>query len=75
MGLVEVVGAEGQGGGFEEFESLGFDVDDAVLILQLAVDLEELAAGDEDAVGFIELRVDDDVGDAGFVLHGEEDEA
>ncbi len=38
-----------EGGGVKKFKRVGFDVDDAVLVLQLAVDLEELAARDENA--------------------------
>ncbi len=73
--LVEVVGAQGEVFGVEELEGLGFDVDDAVLVLEFAVDFEELAAGDEEAFAVVEVGVDDDVADAGFVFHGEEDEA
>src|SRR5665213_4009237 len=47
----------------------------AVLILELAVNLEELSSRHQDALAFVELGMDDDVGDAGFVFHGQEDEA
>jgi hypothetical protein len=72
---VEVVGADFEGGGLEGFQGLGFDVDDSVLILELAVDFKEFGSGDEEALALLELGRDDDVGDAGFIFHGEEDEA
>lgn len=50
-------------------------MDDAVLILEFAGDEEEFFAGDEETVAVVEVGVDDDVGDAGFVFQGEEDEA
>ena len=50
-------------------------MDDAVLILEFAGDEEEFFAGDEESVAVVEVGVDDDVGDAGFVFEGEEDEA
>ena len=73
--LVEVVGVKGQVRGAEGRDDFGFDVDDAVLILEFAGNEEELLAGDEQAVAVIEVGVNDDVGDAGFVFKGKEDEA
>src|SRR5579875_391314 len=74
-GLVEVVGPDGYVGGAEGEDEFGFHVDDAVLILELAGDEQEFFAGDEQAVAFVEIGVDDDVGDASLVLHGKKDEA
>lgn len=53
----------------------GFDVNDTVLILQLAGDEQEARAGDNNAIPLEDVGRDDDVGDAGLVFEGEEDEA
>jgi hypothetical protein len=59
----------------ERLELAGFDVDDAVLILEFAGDEQETRAGDDDAVRLENIGGDDDVGDSGFVFKREEDEA
>ena len=66
------------GGGAREGEranALGFDGDYVVLILQHAVDQQELLVHDEHAILHEKLRGDDGVGDAGFVFKAKEDEA
>ena len=46
----------------------------AILILQRAFCKDELAACDDQALPFIQIGCDDDIGDAGFVLHRKKDE-
>ena len=55
--------------------SLGFDVNNSVLILERAFDQEEAIARYCDAVLLEYIGCEDDVGDAGFVFEGEKDEA
>jgi hypothetical protein len=50
-------------------------IDNAVLILEGAIDAEELSARHRDAVPFIQLWIDDGVRDARFVFEAKEDEA
>ena len=57
------------------YKAHGFHMDDVVLILQWPFDQQEAAAGDGDHIPLIKVWRDDDVGDAGLVFHGEEDEA
>src|SRR5580765_458743 len=59
----------------ERLDDAGFYGDDAVLILQDAVDDEKRVVDDDGVIFFEKLRRDDDVGDAGFVFQAEEDEA
>jgi len=66
-------GAVGQGG--ELRHALGLDRGDAVLVLQHALDQQKRRLDDDQAIGGVEIGPDDDVGDAGFVFEGEEDEA
>ena len=54
---------------------LGFDVNNSVLILELAYDQEKSVACYNDAVLLEYIGCEDDVGDAGFVFEGEKDEA
>jgi hypothetical protein len=61
--------------GVEWLEVAGFDVDDAILILELAGDEHKARAGDDDAVRLEDVGSDDDVGDAGLVFKREKDEA
>src|SRR5260370_4695468 len=56
-------------------EAVALDADDAVVLLQAAFDHEQRAGQDGAAVLLEGVGVDDDVGDAGLVLEGEEDEA
>ena len=51
------------------------DMDDAVLILQLPCNPQELLPGDQYPVCFIELGMDDHVRDPGLILKRKEDEA
>jgi len=50
-------------------------VDYVVLVLEWAFYQKKPGPGYGDLVSFVHLRCDDDVGDAGFVFHGEKDEA
>lgn len=69
------MGADVGGGDVDGADAMGFHMDDAVLYLQCAFDVEEARARNEDAFALEEVGGDDDVGNAGFVFHGEEDEA
>src|SRR5262249_57439844 len=53
----------------------GADRDDAVLMLQHAVDDQERLFDDHEAVAREEIRTNDDIRDSGFVFEREEDEA
>jgi len=55
--------------------SLGFDVNNSVLILERAIDQEKSVASNDNAVLLEYIGCEDDVGDAGFVFEGEKDEA
>jgi hypothetical protein len=55
--------------------SLGFDVNNSVLILERAFDQEESVASNDIAVLLEYIGCEDDVGDAGFVFEGEKYEA
>lgn len=68
MGLDRRAAAEAE-------EAFGLDGGDAVLLLHEAFDEEERRADDDEAVVVEEVGADDDVGDAGFIFEGEEDEA
>lgn len=68
-----VVGLRFGGGDSQRQNARGFDGNDVVLILQQAFDAEEFFAIDDEAVFFVEIRADDDVGDAGFVLEAQKD--
>src|SRR3954468_14919105 len=57
------------------FEVDGFDVEDAFLDLHDAVDDEGGLLDDEQPTALEELRVDDDVRDAGLVFEAEEERA
>ena len=59
----------------EWLDDTRFDVNDAVLILQLSSNGEKAAARDDEAVRLKDIGRDDDVGDAGFIFEGEKDEA
>ena len=65
----------GEAGAGEGFDSAGFYVDDAVLVLHHAFDREEGLFADSQAVLLEDLRGDDDVGGAAFVFEADEDEA
>ena len=60
---------------FHPLHLLGADRGHAVLVLQHAVDDQERLLDDDEAIAREEIGADDDVGDAGFVLEREEDEA
>jgi hypothetical protein len=55
--------------------SLGFDVDNSVLILERSFDQEKSVASNDNAVLLEYIGCEDDVGNAGFVFEGEKDEA
>ena len=68
--LMEIVGANVGRGDIERNNSIGFDVDDPILILQWTFDLEEAATRNDDAIALKGIRGDDDIGDAGFIFEG-----
>jgi len=53
----------------------GLEVDGAAFVLEGAFEDEEAFLGDGEAVFFEEIRIKDGVGDAGFVLQTDEDDA
>jgi len=55
--------------------SLGFDVDNSVLILERSFDQEKSVASNDNAVLLKYIGCEDDVGDACFIFQGEKDEA
>jgi len=59
----------------EAFDVVGFDGDDIVNVLETAGDEEERFLGDDETEFLEEVRVDDGIGDAGFVFKADEDEA
>jgi len=70
--LVEVVGA---GFGLRDGErenAFRFDRDHVVLILQDAFDHKEASGTEENTISLEQIRVDDGIGDAGFVLEAKE---
>jgi len=68
--LMEIVGANVGSGDIERDNSIGFDVDHPILILQLTFDLEEAAARNDDAIALKGVWGDDDIGDAGLIFEG-----
>ena len=56
-------------------DSLRFDVDHCVLILQFSFDEKKAASSDDDAVLLEDIGRKNDVGYAGFVFEREKDEA
>ena len=50
-------------------------MDNAVLVLQCALNQNKFAASDDYPLPLIEIGSDDDIGDARLVFHGEKDEA
>lgn len=74
IGLPKIVGGlGGDGVEAERGDGVGFEVDDAVLDLELTRDAESRFEVDDETVGFKFRRRDDAVGDAGFVFEGDED--
>jgi hypothetical protein len=61
------MGLHGSGGDVELLNVLGADVNDLVDVLESAFDQEEFGIGDKIAVGFVEVGVDDGVGNAGLM--------
>ena len=53
----------------------GLHMNHIVLILKWTFDQKELAARHHKPVAFVEIRRDDDVGNAGLILHRNEDKA
>lgn len=68
---MKVVGSSFCAGDGQWLDANGFDGDDIVLILQLALDEQELLVDDDHMVSREELRRDDGIGDAGFVLEAQ----
>ena len=75
VGSVEIVGVEVDVDALHALHLLGADRGDAVLVLQHAVDDQERLLDDDQPIAREQIGPDDDVGDAGFVLEREEDEA
>ena len=63
------------GGEIERADVAGFDMDDAVVALQLTLDQQKALARDGEAFALEEVRRKNDIGDAGFIFEREEDEA
>src|SRR5579859_5653630 len=59
----------------ERREPGGLHVNNSILILEWPFNQQEFATRDQQAVLVVEVRPDDNIGDAGFVFHGKEDEA
>ena len=72
---VKVMGTNIGAGDVERNNSLGFDVNNSVLILKRSFNQEESIARYNDAVLLEYIGCEDDVGDAGFVFEREKDEA
>jgi hypothetical protein len=68
---MKIVGSSFCAGDGQGQDAGGFDGDDIVLILQLALDEQELLVDDDHMVSREELRRDDGIGDAGFVLEAQ----
>ena len=72
---VKVMGTDIGACDVERDYSLGFDVNNSVLILKRTFDQEESVTSNNNAVLLEYIWCEDDVGDAGFVFKGEKDEA
>jgi len=68
--LMEIVGGNFGLGDIERNNSIGFNVDHSILILQWTLDLEEAAARNDDAIALKGVWGDDDIGDAGLIFEG-----
>ena len=55
-------------------QSSRFHMNHAILILQGSFDNQEFAARDNQTLPLIQVGRDDDIGNAGFIFHREEDE-
>ena len=72
---MEVVGAYFQVVKGQRLDAFCLHVNDSVLVLQRTFYQNKFAPCDHDTLSFIKIRSDDDVCNAGFVFHGEKDEA
>ena len=72
---VEVVRAHFGAGDIERNNLPRFHVDDAILKLEQPIDAQNAAARDDESVGLENIGLDDYVGNAGFVLDREKNEA
>ena len=52
----------------------GSDIDYSILILKRPFDMEKLPTGHGDTIPFIELRINDRIGDASLILQAQKDE-
>ena len=50
-------------------------MDDVVLVLERTFHQQKAAARDHQAIALVEIGRNDDVGDAGFIFHGDKDES
>src|ERR1700722_4260022 len=72
---MEVVGAYFQVVKGQRLDAFCLHVNDSVLVLQRTFYQNKFAPCDHDTLPFIKIRSDDDIGNAGFIFHGEKDEA
>src|ERR1035437_1447510 len=74
-GSMKVVRTDFNIGDVQGSNELGLDVEHAVLVLERAFDTHETAARDHDAILLKHVGCEDDVGNACFILKGQENEA
>src|SRR5882672_4924702 len=72
--LIKIVGVH-RGAAVDPLQLLRLDREDAVLVLQHALDEQERLADDGQLLAIEEIRPHDDVRNAGLVLEREEDES
>jgi len=65
---MKVVGAQGGLSNFEWLNPDDLHMDNAILILNRAIDPEEVLARDRDALSLEDVRSEDDVGNSGFIF-------
>jgi hypothetical protein len=73
--LVEVVRLHGSCGHTQFLDVPGSDVNHFIDVLESTLDKQKLGIRYKRPVSLVKLRIDDSVGDAGFVFDGKEDEA
>ena len=83
LGMVGAGGGDVDGARFAEAVELigeiidapGDEMRDDAFALELAVNVQQPSCNDGAAEAFVDFRPDDDIGDAGFVLDGQENDA
>ena len=73
--LAEIVRLRLGCGDTQLFDVLGSDVDHFIDVLQCSFVQKEASICHQRTVPLVQLRIDDRVGDAGFIFDGKEDEA